>query len=212
MAVVVSTTIEAAPEDEVGSEQLQGLCGLPESNSRIQILFKKLKLQLSSSQRDETFNITTGIIVADRRRTVETFNYLSHDPPIEFIFKKITAPGESNSESYLQSIRIGYPGDGYNFKLAVTKGMSATSRSDEQEKLLRVEFKKAGSLYPFDIKPVMSPDEIVRMLKRAYFSEIRKIGSDGTGSIDFSADGPDSPFPLVVWFYQGNVCGIDMKK
>ena len=58
----------------------------------------------------------------------------------------------------------------------------------------------------------MKKDVVTKLLKRGFFSEVVNIGAEGSGSIDFSSDGPDVPFPVVVWFDRGYVCGVDLKK
>lgn len=195
--------------NEITGDYLKGLPSLPMSHGKVQVVFNSFKLQKIAVFTSERFKVKSELPSSEQSSFEETTHYVSFDPPIELVVKKMASSPALPSEHVVQKIRIGYPEDGYLFPYLVTN--SRHLKQPDIEKYKQEQFGKGGQYFPYGIGIAMTKDQILKKFSRPYFSQSVIISKDGTGYIDFSIDGPTPPFPIVVWFHENHVCGVDLK-
>lgn len=193
--------------------ELYQLLGRKKGDEAVRKFLESYGFKLSWSRKEDLYDLEPGFKVAGRRKTIETVGYLSHSPPIELTFERTVLPGAPIPDHSLTLARLGYPIGSDNYILAILKSKEPGSiRKKSDKETLPSEFTNGKTFYPFGIAPLMSKDDVVKLLDRPYFAKVVNLDGSRTGSIDFSSDGPGSPFPVKIWLHQGKVCGVDMKR
>jgi len=196
-------------KNEITGDYLKGLPSLLRSNDKVQAVFDSFKLQKIAVFTSERFKVKSEFSISEQASFEEMTHYISFDPPIELVIKRVTSSPTLPSDDIVQKIRLGYPEDGYLYPYFVTN--SRHLKQPDLDSYKQKLFAKGNQYFPYGISVAMTQDEILKKFSRPYYSQSVVIAKNGTGYIDFSIDGPTPPFPIVVWFYENHVCGVDLK-
>lgn len=193
---------------KINSGDSSGLSNLPKIPKEMQWVIEKCSLQRIAYNRSERFKVKSSSEISNQDYVEETSHYISFDPPVELVTYKISGSSYPATGTVLKKLRLGYPSDGYLFSYENSNTINLNK--DGKVAYWVKKFGNSSKYYPYDVNYLMDKDEILKRFKRPYFTENIVLSEKGSGYIDFSIDTPRPPFPIIVWFNENHVCGIDL--